>query len=179
MRQKREYKSPLAACVWSSLMPGFGQLYNKDYIIGVILIGFEILVNIYSNLNLALFYSFIGDFTQAHNVINYRWGMFYPSLYGFSIWQAYNSAKAHNARKFEQEVKQRTYLTGFIAGMVIGMDLGLFWHNYSIFHQNKFLYYLDMPVFNGILYGITFGFIGSILENMIFRKIKTQKQPVS
>ncbi|MGX6445611.1 hypothetical protein ACWM35_20535 [Neobacillus sp. K501] len=170
MRQKREYKSPYAAMLWSMLLPGFGQFYNKDYLVGVVLIAFEILVNLNSNLNLALVHSFHGDFTQAHDVIDYRWGMFYPSLYGFSIWQAFNAARANNDRKFHGQASRRTYLSGFFAGMVVGMDLGLFWHDYTFFQHSRLFFFLDMPVFNGLFYGLLFGILGCTFERTIYRK---------
>lgn len=178
MRQRREYKSPYAAMLWSMLLPGFGQIYNKDYCMGIVLIGFEILVNLNANLNLALLFSFNGDFMQAHDVINYRWAMFYPSLYGFSMWQAFNAAKANNDKKFSEQVSRRTYLTGFFAGMVIGMDFGLFWHDYALIRESRFFFFLDMPVFNGILYGLLFGIVGCTLEKTIYRKRRDAKQTV-
>lgn len=176
LRQRREYKSPYAAAVWSIVLPGFGQLYNKDYIIGFVLIGFEFLINLYSNLNLALVYSFTGDFAQAHSVIDYSWGMFYPSLYAFAIWQAFNAAKAHNARALNSMMKQRTYYTGFFIGLVVGMDLGLFWHDFPYLNQYKVLGILNMPVFSGLTFGILLGFLGNYLEKTIYRKKKAAKE---
>jgi hypothetical protein len=172
MRQKLVYKSPLAAMVWSVLLPGFGQLYNKQYFIGVVLIGCEFVVNLNSNLNLALVHSFNGDFSAAHAVIDYRWGMFYPSLYGFAIWQAFNTAKAHNSRVFHQVTQTRTYLSGFFMGLVVGMDFGLFWHDYSGMRQTSMTSFFDMPVFNGLLYGIALGVLGAVVEKHVYRRYK-------
>lgn len=53
MRQSRQYKSPYAALFWSCVLPGFGQFYNKDYIVGAVLIVLEFLINLNSNLNLS------------------------------------------------------------------------------------------------------------------------------
>jgi hypothetical protein len=175
MRQRHEYKSPYAAAVWSTVLPGFGQMYNKDYIIGFVLLGFEFLINLYSNLNLALVYSFTGDFARAHNVIDYRWGMFYPSLYAFSIWQAYNAAKAHNDRILDSMVKKRTHLTGFFIGMVVGMDCGLFWHNFSFLNPYRVLSILDMPVFSGLIFGLVLATLGNFIEKTIYRQIRKPK----
>jgi hypothetical protein len=172
MRQRTEYKSPYAAAVWSMVLPGFGQLYNKDYIIGLVLLGFEFLINLYSNLNLALVYSFTGDFVHAHSVINYRWGMFYPSLYAFSIWQAFNAAKAHNDRFLDSVPVKKTHLTGFFIGMVVGMDFGLFWHDFAFLNQYRVLTILDMPVFSGLIFGLLLGTLGNFIEKTIFRKKK-------
>jgi hypothetical protein len=175
MRQRTEYKSPYAAAVWSMILPGFGQMYNKDYIIGFVLLGFEFLINLYSNLNLALVYSFTGDFAQAHSVIDYSWGMFYPSLYAFSIWQAFNAAKAHNERFLDHVLKKRTHLTGFFIGLVVGMDSGLFWHDFAFLNQFKVLSIFNMPVFSGLLFGLLFGWLGNFLEKTIYRQKKQPK----
>lgn len=94
MKKEDTYKSPVAAMLWSFALPGFGQLYNRDYIIGLLLVVWEIIINLYSNLNLALMHSFHWDFEQAHDIINYEWGLFYPSVFAFSLWHAYNKAKA-------------------------------------------------------------------------------------
>ncbi|MDC3424327.1 hypothetical protein NC797_07365 [Aquibacillus sp. 3ASR75-11] len=87
MEKKNTYKSPVAALLWSTALPGFGQLYNEDHLLGFILMGWEIAVNFNSNLNLAIMYVLQGDFENAHEVIDYQWGMFYPSVYGFALWQ--------------------------------------------------------------------------------------------
>jgi hypothetical protein len=175
MRQSREYKSPYAAGVWSMVLPGFGQFYNKDYILGFVLLVLEFLINLYSNLNLALVYSFTGDFTLAHNVIDYKWGMFYPSIYAFSIWQAFNTAKAHKHRVLENKQIERTYFSGFFIGLVVGMDLGLFWHDYSFLNPYKVLSLLNMPVFSGLVFGLIFGLLGNYLEKTFYRKKKAAK----
>ncbi|MDV2687061.1 DUF5683 domain-containing protein, partial [Alkalihalophilus lindianensis] len=60
MRQNRPYQSPYAAMLWSLVLPGFGQLYNKDYVIGFVLLVLEFLVNLKSDLNITLLYSFMG-----------------------------------------------------------------------------------------------------------------------
>jgi len=175
MRQRHEYKSPYAAAVWSMVLPGFGQMYNKDYIIGFVLLGFEFLINLYSNLNLALVYSFTGDFAQAHSVIDYRWGMFYPSLYAFSIWQAFNAAKAHNDRFLDSVPEKKTHLTGFFIGMVIGMDCGLFWHDFAYLNQYRVLSILDMPVFSGLILGLLLATLGNFIEKIMYRQKRQPK----
>lgn len=171
MRQSRQYKSPLAAMLWSCVLPGFGQLYNKDYIVGFLLIGLEFIVNLNSNLNLSITESFIGDIHSAHHVIDYRWGLFYPSLYAYAIWQAYNSAKANNNKLVGKDPDQRTYLSGFFLGMVLGMDFGLFWHDSSFISHNGAISLLDFPVFNGLALGLLAGAFGHLMEN-IYRKQK-------
>ncbi|MFB5198562.1 hypothetical protein ACE198_27465 [Neobacillus sp. KR4-4] len=172
MRQSRQYKSPYAAMLWSCVLPGFGQFYNKDYIVGAVLIGMEFVVNLNSNLNLSLINSFIGDIHSAHHVIDYRWALFYPSLYGYAIWQAFNAAITNNHKMIGKDADQRTYLSGFFIGMVLGMDFGLFWHNTSLIRHYSVIRFLDFPVFNGLAFGLLIGIMGHIMEIKVYRKQK-------
>lgn len=71
MRSSRPYKSPNAAMLWSLVLPGFGQLYNKNYFIGIILLVLEFLINLKSHLNLVLVNTFNGDLLDAHESANY------------------------------------------------------------------------------------------------------------
>lgn len=91
-RQLYEYKSPITALSWSLMMCGFGQFYNGQYIFGMVLLLCEGMVNVLSKLNVSILHSFHGKFQMAHDVVSYQWGIFYPSIYGFSMWQAYNKA---------------------------------------------------------------------------------------
>jgi len=174
MRQKQVYKSPISAMLWSIALPGLGQIYNRDYIPAFLLIGLEFLVSISSNLNLAILYSFNGDFQQAHSVINYQWGLFYPAIYGFSIWQAYNYAKVNNYKGEGNGVLKKTYFTGFFFGFVIGMDLGLFWHDHKIYEEVKYLAILHFPVFNGLLLGFLGALLGTLIEKT-YKKTQNRK----
>ena len=176
MRRSRQYKSPYAAMLWSCVLPGFGQFYNKDYLVGAILLGLEFIVNLNSNLNLSLIDSFIGDINLAHHVIDYRWALFYPSLYCYGIWQAFNLAKANNDKLAGQEVDQRTYLSGFFIGMVIGMDFGLFWHDTSLVQHYAAISFLDFPVFNGLVLGLLMGGLGHLMETTLYRKQRNVNQ---
>ena len=90
------HKSPLAAALWSVAFPGLGQIYNRDYIVGFAVLVGELIINIMAKLNLAIFYAFTGNFQLSVQVIDYQWGLFYPSLYAYSIWSAYNRAKEIN-----------------------------------------------------------------------------------
>jgi hypothetical protein len=173
MRQSRQYQSPCAAMVWSMVLPGFGQLYNRDFLIGAVLLILEFTVNLNSNLNLVLLHSFSGQLHSAHQVIDYRWGLFYPSIYGYSSWQAFNSAKVNNIRLSGKEGKKRTYLTGFFIGLVLGMDFGLFWHDSKLLIGSSVMRFLDYPVFGGIILGLLFGVIGHLLENGVYRRQRT------
>ncbi|WP_066309723.1 hypothetical protein [Bacillus sp. FJAT-29814] len=169
MRQSRKYRSPWAAMLWSLVLPGFGQLYNRDYVIGIALIVLEFLINVKADLNLALLYSFRGKLADAHEIGNLGWGLFYPSFYAFAMWQALNYAINFNKHQQGNEGATRTYLSGFFLGLVIGMDFGLFWHDSRIADTVPLM---DYPVFNGLLFGLLFGGIGHFLEKYLYRKNK-------
>ncbi|WP_413305666.1 hypothetical protein AA0X95_04155 [Bacillus sp. 1P10SD] len=177
MRQSRQYRSPYAAMLWSLVLPGFGQMYNKDYIVGFVLMVWEILVNVKSHLNITLLNTFNGDLRAAHQIIDYQWGLFYPSIYCFALWQAFNSAVVNNNRLAGVEGEKRTYFSGFFLGMVVGMDFGLFWHNAHIFNHFAAAKVWDYPVFNGIILGLFLGLLGHQLENKVYRKYKRKITP--
>ncbi|WP_274364419.1 hypothetical protein [Paenibacillus thermotolerans] len=83
---------PLEVLLWSIALPGFGQLLNKQYLKGVVLIALEFLINIGSHLNLSIMYSFKGDILAAIQHTDYQWLMFYPCVYMFGIWDAFKAA---------------------------------------------------------------------------------------
>ncbi|MGM8364303.1 hypothetical protein ACLIBG_02355 [Virgibacillus sp. W0181] len=78
--------------LWSIALPGFGQLLNRKYVKGIILIGLEFVTNVMGRLNQVIIYSFHGEIEQAIASTNYQWVMFYPCLYFFAIWDAYQDA---------------------------------------------------------------------------------------
>lgn len=82
----------LEAVLWSIALPGFTQLLMGDYIKGVFFVILEFLINVNSNFNQAIMFSFLGEIPKAVNIINYQWLMFYPCLYMFAMWDAYRSA---------------------------------------------------------------------------------------
>jgi hypothetical protein len=82
--------SPLSAALWSAAIPGFGQFCNRSYIKAVTLIVMEFLVNIYSHLNQAIFYSWLWDVPSAQRCLNYEWLLFYPCMYVFAVYDAYH-----------------------------------------------------------------------------------------
>jgi len=71
-------------------------------------------------------------------------------------------------------VKQRSYYTGFFIGLVVGMDFGLFWHDFPDLNQFKVLSFLNLPVFSGLTFGILLGLLGNYLEKTIYRKKRQQ-----
>jgi hypothetical protein len=83
--------------LWSIALPGFGQILNGKFLKGFLFIGLEFLINIQSNFNTVIKFSFHGDITEAISHTNYQWLMFYPCLYMFAVWDAYRDAGGGNS----------------------------------------------------------------------------------
>lgn len=168
-----EYKSPIAALLWSITLPGFGQVYNGQIIVGVIFMVWELAANVLSDLNMAILYSFHGNFEKAHDIINYEWGMFYPSIWLFSIWQAYNKSYSINA-SINGTQNRETRLIGLFFGITFGMNLGIYWHFPGTFDSLYIFNFLKSPVFFGLILGILFGLLGYLIERLIRHHHKKQ-----
>lgn len=93
-------RKKLEVVLWSIALPGFGQLLNKKYVKGIILILLEFLVNVFGNFNRIIVLSFNMEIEAAIENTNYLWLMFYSCLYFFSIWDAYKDAGGGKKRPF-------------------------------------------------------------------------------
>lgn len=85
-------KDAFEKLLWSIALPGFGQILNQKYLKGILFISLEFLVNIQSNFNEAIISSFHGKTQTSIEQIDYKWLMFYPCLYFFSMWDAVKDA---------------------------------------------------------------------------------------
>ncbi|MGI8382450.1 hypothetical protein ACR0S4_28180 [Priestia megaterium] len=82
-------RKELEVILWSIALPGFGQILNHQIFKGTLFISLEFLINVQSNFNQAIMYSFLGEIQKAIEVTNYQGLLFYPCLYMFAIWDAY------------------------------------------------------------------------------------------
>ncbi|MGR3763613.1 hypothetical protein [Rossellomorea sp. NS-SX7] len=80
------------AILWSIALPGFPQLLVGLWFKGTLFVLLEVIINVQSNFNQAIMYSFLGETHKAAAVIDYQWLMFYPCLYMFAMWDAYKLA---------------------------------------------------------------------------------------
>lgn len=114
------------ALLWSLAIPGFGQLYNGDYLLGVVLVILELLINVKAQINLAILFSFRGQYLQALQITDYQWVLFYPCVYTFSLWQAYNRAIEINfASGNKLSSHPKTYYNEAFILSAIGGTLGI------------------------------------------------------
>lgn len=81
----------LEAVMWSIALPGFPQLLTGNLVKGIFFVVLEFLINVNSNFNKGIMYSFLGETQNAMHVIDFQWLMFYPCLYMFAMWDAYRS----------------------------------------------------------------------------------------
>ena len=157
------YKSPWAAAIWSACLPGFGQFYNRDYIVALTLGIWEVLVNLMSGLNWSIYYSFIGDLEKSFTVIDWGWGLYYPSVYAFNIWHAYDRAKVINLELEKRGVpkpEKHANGLGFFTGLFLGMFFGIHWT------------FLKSPVFSGVILGLILGIAGYFIEKILSKSNK-------
>jgi hypothetical protein len=85
-------KNPLEILLWSIALPGFGQLLNRRYLKGLLLILLEFVINTRSNLNRIIMLSFQGDTQAAVSTVDFQWLLFYPCIYMFGMWDGYKDA---------------------------------------------------------------------------------------
>ncbi|UHA58631.1 hypothetical protein KDJ21_017570 [Metabacillus litoralis] len=76
-------KNRFCAAILSILMPGLGQLFNKQFFKAIVLLFIEHTINRLSHLNTGLMLSFNGNHQEALQILNYEYVLFYPGLYVF------------------------------------------------------------------------------------------------
>ncbi|WLD94592.1 hypothetical protein [Alkalihalobacillus sp. AL-G] len=84
----------LGKMFWSVALPGLGQLLNRKYFKGILLLSLEFLINVQANFNMIILKSFQGKIEEAIHTADYQWLMFYPCMYLYALWDTYYDA--HN-----------------------------------------------------------------------------------
>ena len=83
-------RHPLIAVWWAMSFAGFGQMMVGSYVKGYVLVLLEIIINMQTNLNMAIIYSFTGRFELAKEAVDNRWLLGYVFVYVYGIWDSYN-----------------------------------------------------------------------------------------
>ncbi|WP_462411584.1 hypothetical protein [Neobacillus sp. Marseille-QA0830] len=102
----------IIAALFSLLMPGVGQFYNRQFIKGVIFLIIEHFDNIFGKINKAIQLDLNGLHQQALETVVYDGMLFYPGFYVFTVWDAWYYAK--------KEVNKTTSAIPFIIGGFLG-----------------------------------------------------------
>jgi len=77
---------------WSIVYPGFGHLRLVSVTKGIFLFFGELLINTHAHVNLAILYSFNGNFSMARQVLNTRLLLLYCGILLFAVWESYRIA---------------------------------------------------------------------------------------
>lgn len=89
-------RHPWAGAIWSVFQPGLGQLYSSSTVVGAFVLAWWIFVSYQAHFVRAVLYSFLGHFDKATAILDWQWALFLPSIYTFSIYQAYASVTESN-----------------------------------------------------------------------------------
>lgn len=79
----------MMAVVWSIAFPGFGQIYNNQFLKALLFLFLEFFINLNGHLNQSIIHSFFWEITLSQAELNYHWIMFYPCVYVIPMWDAY------------------------------------------------------------------------------------------
>jgi TM2 domain-containing membrane protein YozV len=99
-------RNPLMAVIWSLFVPGLGQLYIHRIVTAFFVIIWCVVFYYYSHALEAISLLFLGEITKATSVVNPEWLLFFPSHYGFAVFDAYINTVENN-KLYEKE--QRAY----------------------------------------------------------------------
>jgi hypothetical protein len=88
--------NPWVVLWWSAAFPGFGYLILGDFVLGFVLMIFEMIVNTLGGINSSIYFSMIGDFEQAKEVLDKRWFLAYMAIYVFVMYDSYRRAVEYN-----------------------------------------------------------------------------------
>ncbi|HZG58005.1 MAG TPA: hypothetical protein VEZ38_16050 [Paenibacillus sp.] len=83
----------IIASVISIVMPGGGQIYNRQFIKGFVFFFLEHIINYLAFINKAIYLDFNGYRIEALNQVNYQFALFYPGIYVLGVYDAYRNAK--------------------------------------------------------------------------------------
>ena len=84
----------------SIVMPGLGQILNRQYIKSFVFLIIEHLINRLSHINKALLLDMNGLHREALEIINYEYVMFYPGFYVLCVLDSVINAKVTKDTRF-------------------------------------------------------------------------------
>lgn len=100
-------RNPLVAVMWSLFIPGLGQLYIHRIITAFFVIIWAAVFFYFSRFFEGFTYLMLGNIDQSTAILNEKWLLFIPSIYGFAMYDSYMNTVENN-KLFEKE--QRRFL---------------------------------------------------------------------
>ncbi|WP_407271296.1 hypothetical protein [Radiobacillus sp. PE A8.2] len=98
-------RNPILAVIWSLFVPGLGQLYIHRIVTAFFVIIWVVMFSYFSHSLEALSLLFLGELEEATSVLRPAWLLFFPSIYGFSVYDSYSNTVENN-KLFEKEQRQ-------------------------------------------------------------------------
>lgn len=89
-------RSPWVAWFWSTFVFGAGHLYNSQLLKGAMLMGWQIALIALASASNAVYLTLLGQGRLAAESVDYQWLLFLPSMYLFSMWDAYHDCVEQN-----------------------------------------------------------------------------------
>ena len=89
-------RTPWVSLVWSMLMPGTGQVYIHRIATAFFVLTWWIVIVYYSKLLPAVHLTFLGSLENAKQLIDPHWLLNLPSVYMFSVYDAYVNTVENN-----------------------------------------------------------------------------------
>jgi TM2 domain-containing membrane protein YozV len=130
------------AALFSILMPGFGQIYNGQFMKGAFFIIVEHFHNIFGRINQAIHLDLNGLHQQAVEITNFGYLLFYPGFYAYCVWDAWYYAKP-NADKTKTAIP-------FLIGGFLG-EIGAIFANRLPIPTLMVAMFMIIPMICGII----------------------------
>ncbi|GGH87788.1 TM2 domain-containing membrane protein YozV [Pullulanibacillus pueri] len=100
-------REPVLSFIWSLFIPGLGQLYIHRVVTAFFVILWVVVFFYFSHALQAISLLFLGEIEQGTKLLDPEWFLFFPSIYGFAIFDSYLNTVENN-KLFEKE--QRNFL---------------------------------------------------------------------
>lgn len=84
--------------LFSIIMPGFGQIYNRELVKGIIFVILEHFDNMLGRINQAIALDINGFHQQAIDATNFEVMLFYPGFYVYAVWDSWFYAREGETR---------------------------------------------------------------------------------
>jgi TM2 domain-containing membrane protein YozV len=88
-------KNQFFAAILSIIMPGLGQLYNRQFFKSLLVLVFELVANKLAHVNSALVLTMNGHYADSLERINYDYALFYPGFLIFAVYDAVLCSKVN------------------------------------------------------------------------------------
>lgn len=98
-------RKPWLAMLWSAGIPSVGQLYLHRVVLALFILVYTVVIVHFSNFILAVHYLILGELQMSTAALNPQWVMYLPSLYCFSLYDAYTNSVENN-KLFDDDLKQ-------------------------------------------------------------------------